>query len=122
MTADLKPLITTGEVCKMLPGQGRGMMQRLVAAKWLLPRLGGTHPLYRSADVLACLDRLDRGESPEPVHSWRVAIGGEVAHLVDPRGRPVCNCRDREWLASVTSIRQCTRCQGAAKTLRVEGA
>ncbi len=122
MTAALKPLLTTAEVWKMLPGQGQGMMRRLIAARWIGPCIGGTRPIYRAADVAACLERLERGERPEPVHVWRTALGQDSAHLVDPQGRPVCNCRDREWMASMPSQRQCTRCQGAAKALRVEAA
>ncbi len=116
-----KPLINATEVYAILPGKGRGAFEKLIAARWLAPVSKERPPLYRSRDVAGCLERMDAGECPKPVYRWRTALGQDSAHLVDTKGRPVCNTREREWMGDVSG-RQCTRCQGAGKTLRVEEA
>jgi hypothetical protein len=100
------------------------MMRRLIAAKWLKPCIGGSKPIYRVADVAGCLDRLSNGEVPQIVHGWRAAIGMEgsraVAHLIPSSStKAVCGMKG-EWISASHASNRCTRCQGAAKTLRVE--
>jgi len=119
---DRKPILSTTDALSVLPGGGSGILRLFRAAHWLKPCVDGKRPFYRSSDVRACLERLGKGELPQAVYMWRSALGQDSAHLVDASGRPVCACREREWLHSAASSRLCTRCQGAAKTLNVANA
>lgn len=119
---DRKPILSTRDLLEVLPGGGTGFLGLLLDSRWLAPcNPNESRPLYDSLKVRACLERVGNGEMPRPVYVWRTALGQDSAHLVDRRGKPVCNTREREWMGQVSN-RQCTRCMGAAKALRVEEA
>ena len=84
----MKLLIITAEVHKMLPGQGQGIFRKLLAAKWIAPCTPTVRPLYRSADVLACLARREAGEVPVPIYRWQSCLGSDrpVSHLLPLNG------------------------------------
>ena len=118
----MKMLIITAEVHKMLPGQGQGIFRKLLAAKWIAPCTPTVRPLYRSADVLACLARLEAGEVPVPIYRWQSCLGSDrpVSHLLPLNGTKAHCGKSGEWMQPANGAVYCSRCQGALKTVTVE--
>jgi hypothetical protein len=118
----MKLLIITAEVHKMLPGQGQGIFRKLLAAKWIAPCTPTVRPLYRSADVLACLARLEAGEVPVPIYRWQSCLGSDrpVSHLLPLNGTKAHCGKSGEWMQPANGAVYCSRCQGALKTVTVE--
>ena len=118
----MKMLIITAEVHKMLPGQGQGIFRKLLAAKWIAPCTPTVRPLYRSADVLACLARLEAGEVPIPIYRWQSCLGSDrpVSHLLPLNGTKAHCGKSGEWMQPANGAVFCSRCQGALKTVTLE--
>jgi hypothetical protein len=118
----MKLLIITAEVHKMLPGQGQGIFRKLLAAKWIAPCTPTVRPLYRSADVLACLARLEAGEVPVPIYRWQSCLGSDrpVSHLLPLNGTKAHCGKSGEWMQPANGAVFCSRCQGALKTVTLE--